>query len=293
MSTKPSVPVSPTQAQTGSQPSTAKPPKGRQTDAQDSAALGLDELLSVTGPRIWIGLIALLVAVGGMLIWSLVGVIPQVVPGEGLLLRTGVQIITAPTDGSIQSMPVTENSAVKAGDVVATILDTQGATTELKAAQAGVVTGINVLPGFSVQQGADIMTIEDASLPLLAIIYVPLSSGKQASPGMAVQLSPSVADSDTYGYLMGTINAISEFPISQGTLAKDAYISDDGIANMLGGPEPVLRVIVELDTDDTPSGYSWSSSNGPNFQLRSGTATSARVIVDESHPINYFLPLNR
>lgn len=258
-----------------------------------SSALGLDELLRVTGPRIWIGLVGLLVIVGGLLIWSIMGVIPQVVPGQGMLLRGDVQQITAPSDGSVETIPISENAAVKAGDVVATLLTADGTSVALKAAKDGVVTGINVPPGFAVTEGAAIMTIEDTSTPLLAVIYVPLGSGKTVSPGMAVQLAPSVTDVDTYGYLLGTVTAISEFPVTQQALAGNAYLGGAPAADIAGNTEPMLRMIITLDKADTISGYRWSSSNGPAYQLHNGTATEARVVVAESHPIDYFLPLNR
>ena len=258
-----------------------------------SSALGLDELLRVTGPLVWFGLVGLLIIVGGLLIWSIIGVIPQVVPGEGMLLRGDVQQITAPSDGSVETIPISENSAVKAGDVVATMLTKDGQSVELKAAKDGVVTGIDVPPGFPVDEGAAIMTIEDTSTPLLAVIYVPLGAGKTVNPGMTVQLSPSVTDVDTYGYLLGTVNAISEFPVSQQALAGNAYLGGASAAEVAGNAEPMLRMIITLDTADTTSGYRWSSSSGPDYQLHNGTATEARVVVAQSHPINYFLPLNR
>lgn len=294
MSAKESAPSGATAGKAG-----APQPDQKQAAAQPAggkgtvSALGLDDLLRVTGPRIWIGLVALLVVVAGILIWSLVGVIPQTVPGEGMLLRAGVQSVTAPAAGSLQTIAVSENDSVKAGDVVATMLDENDNSIQLKAGQDGEVTGINIPPGFPVREGANIMTIEDTSKPLLAVVYVPLGTGKQVSPNMAVQLSPSVADVDTYGYLMGTVSAISEFPVSQDTLNADALPGTDSATSVLASGEPALRMIIQLETADTPSGYRWSSSNGPDFQLRNGTATSARVIVDETRPINYFLPVSR
>jgi biotin carboxyl carrier protein len=297
MSAQLSSPTGAAQKQATPQPPTAAPtaPPTAPPSAPKNAtgALGLDDLLRVTGPRIWIGLVALLVVVAGILVWSIVGVIPQVVPGDGMLLRGGVQNISAPDDGSLTTVDVSENSRVKAGDVVATMMTEAGEKVEIKATDDGTVTGINIPPGFSVRQGAEIMTVEVITMPLLAVVYVPLGDGKQISPGMAVQLSPSVADVDSYGYLMGTVSAISEFPVSQNALTGGAYIDSAAMAATLGGDVPVLRMIIQLDEADTPSGYRWSSSSGPDFQLRNGTATSARVIVDETRPISLFLPISR
>lgn len=259
-----------------------------------SSALGLDELLQVTGPRIWIALIALLVIVGGTLFWSIIGVIPLIVPGEGLLLRGDVQNVTAPDSGSIKTVNVKEKSQVQAGDVVATLLREDGVIVDLKASQAGVVTGINIPPGFSVAKGAALMTIENVSVPLIAVIYVPLVSGKKVSPGMEVQLSPWVADVNTYGYLLGTVQDISEFPVTQNDIVGSGFLGKGFATQLLNSSQPNLQMIVQLDpATGNQSGYRWSSSSGPDFQLQNGTATGARVLIGQSRPIDYFLPLNR
>ena len=289
MSATPSTPA-------GVQQTGQKPPAQKSADQKQpkspTSPLGLDDLLRVTGPRIWIGLLALLTIVAGMLVWSIVGVIPEIVPGQGMLLRADVQKITASADGSIKTIAVTENQQVKAGDVVATLLSDDGAIVDLKASQDGLVTGLNIPPGFPVKQGEAIMTIEDTTVPLLAVIYVSLSTGKQITPGMKVQLAPSVVDTDNYGYLTGAVDAISEFPVAQDDLLGGAMAAV-ALSRQLGEGGPILRLIVSLDTANTPSGFNWSSSKGPNYELRNGTATTARIIIGESRPIDYFLPLNR
>ena len=290
MSATPSTPAG-VQQQTGQKPPAQNPADQKQAKSP-SSPLGLDDLLRVTGPRIWIGLLALLTIVAGMLVWSIVGVIPEIVPGQGMLLRADVQKITASADGSIKTIAVTENQQVKAGDVVATLLSDDGAIVDLKASQDGLVTGLNIPPGFPVKQGDAIMTIEDTTVPLLAVVYVPLSTGKQITPGMKVQLAPSVVDTDNYGYLTGAVDAVSEFPVAQDDLLGGAMAAV-ALSRQLGEGGPILRLIISLDTANTPSGFNWSSSKGPNYELRNGTATTARIIIGESRPIDYFLPLNR
>lgn len=250
--------------------------------------LGLDELLSVTGPRTWIALLGLLVLVAGAIVWSVVGVLPEVVSGEGILMRGSVQHIVAPADGTIAAISASENSEVATGAVVGTLLQTDGTTVTLTAAQAGVVTGLNVLPGFTVQKGATIMIVEEITSPLQAVIYVPLTTGKKVAPGMTVQLAPSVTDVNTYGYLLGTVQATSQFPITE-----DDLVNEQRPAALLPDDQALLQMLVTLDTANNASGYRWSSSSGPDYQLRNGTQASARILVAQKHPIDYFLDLNR
>lgn len=255
-----------------------------------SAALGLDELLKVTSPRAWIALIALLILVTGVLIWSIVGVIPNVVLGRGVLVRGDVQRLAAPVDGTVKAISVTEQSLVKTGDLVGSLVTATGDSVPLVAGNDGTVTGINSAPGFFAGKGSTIMAIEDLSTPLSAVALVPVATGKDIEPGMEVQLSPSVANVNDYGYLLGTVSDVSEYPVSPTDAAQRIYSgAKPGGELTFSGPQ--LQVIIALKPYSTTTGYRWSSSQGPDFQLSNATVTDVRVVVDEVPPISYFLPV--
>lgn len=260
-------------------------------NASVSAALGLDELLQVTGPRAWIVLIALVVFVVSALIWSIVGTIPSIIDGQALLMRVAQQQVAAPVDGVVASITVDLGSQVKIGDTVGSLVDPNGAQTDLKAVITGTVTGINAVPGLKVTKGAIVMTIEDLTTPLIAVAYVPIESGKQIAPGMEVQLAPTVADADVYGYLTGKVHDISAYPTSGKSIANTLGVSL-GDTNASLRSRALLQMIIDLNADpSTPSGYQWTSSKGPKFQLSSGTLADARILASEQHPITIFLPI--
>jgi HlyD family secretion protein len=51
------------------------------------------------------------------------------------------------------------------------------------------------------------------------------------------------------------------------------------------------RVDVKLLTDpSTPSGFKWSSSQGPPFAITRGTLCTATFVLGRQHPINLVLP---
>ena len=51
-------------------------------------------------------------------------------------------------------------------------------------------------------------------------------------------------------------------------------------------------MVVELRRDEsTPSGFEWSSSEGPPSQVYSGTQCQATVAVEKKKPISYVIPL--
>jgi len=256
------------------------------------SGLGIEELLIVASPRAWIALIGLLVLVVGVLIWSIVGQIPGTIAGRGVLLRGSIAHITAPIDGTVAGILVNEGDTVQAGATVATLNASDGTQQDVKTTQAGTVTSINTVVGFPVSEKFIIMAVEDTEEPLTAAVYVPFEAAKGIKPGMEVQLAPTVASVDAYGYLMGTVQYVSEFPVSASTFLASGLLSDEASAGLQAATTPMLQVIVSLQQDgQTQSGYRWSSSRGPNHRLSSGTPTDARIITDYSAPIDSFLPL--
>lgn len=58
---------------------------------------------------------------------------------------------------------------------------------------------------------------------------------------------------------------------------------------MVSGPPVEVRIALTPDT--TPSGYRWSYSTGPSFEIRSGTLCRAAITLDEQRPMSYVLPI--
>ena len=62
----------------------------------------------------------------------------------------------------------------------------------------------------------------------------------------------------------------------------------------LTGKSAPIEVRVKLIPDpSTPSGFKWSSSEGPPMKVFSGTICSGNVTVETKKPISYVLPLMR
>lgn len=249
-----------------------------------TAALGLDQLMQVTNPRNWLALLALLIAVLGILVWSFLGRLPLAVSGSGLLLRANSGAIVSPVDGLVANLSVVDGDVVKVGDAIAVITQVDGTATTVTSVISGTVTGINVAQGLQTRQGATLVSVEQLGQPLTAVAYLPLTSGKVIDTGMVAQLSPGTADVETYGYLLGTVSSVSDFPVTSvdisGLFGTDALDQDFLVHG------PVIQIIVDLQQDtNNESGYKWSSSTGPDFQLKTGTPVKAQIITEERRPI--------
>lgn len=82
----------------------------------------LDQLIKVTSPRGWLALVALILLLAGVIVWSFVGSIPTKIAGQGILLNdAGVFSLTHDTSGLVLDVRFTAGDKVKKGDIIARI----------------------------------------------------------------------------------------------------------------------------------------------------------------------------
>jgi HlyD family secretion protein len=82
----------------------------------------LDQLITVTGPRAWLVLAALLSILGTAVLWGFLGNIPQKVEGRGILMASGgVLNIVNSAAGRITDVRVKSGDRVRKGTIVARI----------------------------------------------------------------------------------------------------------------------------------------------------------------------------
>jgi HlyD family secretion protein len=106
---------------------------------------------------------------------------------------------------------------------------------------------------------------------------------------MQVRVSPSTVKVEEYGFLLGTVQTVSEFPVTPEGLRR--VLRNDRLAEQWMGASAPIEVVASLTPDPaTPSGYRWSSSKGPPTQILSGTLAAASVVVERRSPISYVLP---
>jgi HlyD family secretion protein len=121
------------------------------------------------------------------------------------------------------------------------------------------------------------------------LAYVSPGEGKRIKPGMEVQVIPATVKAEEYGVLLGKVTSVSLFPLSQRAML-----------NALGNPELVqvfskggapLEVWIDLLADPAnPSGFRWSSPQGPPEHIFFGTLCAVKFVVRRQAPITLVLP---
>jgi HlyD family secretion protein len=157
----------------------------------------------------------------------------------------------------------------------------------------GTVVESLVMQGDVVKNGQPVLTIEVNEGVLEAVVYLPPdSNAKLLKPGMAAQISPVTAKKERFGYLVGKVTAVSQYPATEAGMLS--LFNNPVLVRELTRNGPPLAVEVELTKDPaTRSGYKWSSGTGAAVELSSGTLASGSFVVESKRPISLLIPLLR
>ena len=124
---------------------------------------------------------------------------------------------------------------------------------------------------------------------LLGVIFVPAGEGKKIQPGMPVELSPSTAKRDEFGFLMGRVRSVAELPSTPEGMMRT--LQNKQMVQTLSNNAAPIEVVVDLERDSsTPSGYRWSSSRGPPIKINNGTLGEADVEVSSLPLLSLIIP---
>lgn len=187
--------------------------------------------------------------------------------------------------------------------------------TELKAVTTGYVMGLNVALGNAVSAGGPVCRIVKESFDeprvtkdadgtvtihmpdeqetvyetMPALLYVPVSSGKNIKPGMDVKIYPSTVNKQEYGHINGTVAKVSDYVTSTEEMRN--MLGDDSLVQNFSNSGPVMQVRCSLKPDsNSVSGYEWSNRKGMTVELLPGTTVNADIVVEKKAPITMLIP---
>jgi HlyD family secretion protein len=165
-------------------------------------------------------------------------------------------------------------------------------SSNVTAANSGRVVEIKVTPGTVVGAGSPILSIESAAPKLEAMVYVPASEVKEIKPGMQAQVSPSGVRREEYGYLIGKVDSVGEFPATAEAIVSVFQNETFAKALLNFGPVTEVRVLF-IDNPSTVSGLQWSSPKGPPSMVSSGSVCMAQIVTLQQRPIDLVIPYLR
>jgi biotin carboxyl carrier protein len=251
-----------------------------------SSAEELDQIVTVTSPRRWLALVALLVAVGAAVVWAVVSTVPTTVSGTGYLLPLeGLAEIQAPVAGTVRGLTLQPGTHVVAGQAVATIEEPGGRSVPVRAPKTGVVTEIDALESAVTPAGKRVALVEPVGWPLVVYAYVPTDVAAGLSVGTPARVTLAGGLGEKYGYITGQVESVSRFAVTPDRLAF--VLQGTSVVSQVEQLGAVNEVVVDLDqTAETPSGLVWSQGSGPAVAPSAGLPGSIKFVTGSHHPID-------
>jgi multidrug efflux pump subunit AcrA (membrane-fusion protein) len=252
----------------------------------------LDLPVRYARPQGWLVLLVTVLVMAGAGYWAVTGKVSGKLDAPGVLTHAqGSYVLQSPVSGQVVKVLAEEGRLLPPRTPVLKVRTDQGYRV-VRTVSAGRVTSLTAKIGSVITPGKDVATIERVKSPdepLVAMLYVPGSSGSTVSPGAAVDLTVQSAPTDEYGVLRGHVKAVGK-----GAQTREQVSSFLGNAQ-LGAEftkegQPVA-VMVELDRSaTTKSGYKWSSEKGPPYKIQSMTIAEGAIHQPSQRPVDWLLP---
>jgi HlyD family secretion protein len=163
--------------------------------------------------------------------------------------------------------------------------------TQVVSPYTGRVVSLLVDSGETVNTGTAVMNVELAEVPVEALAFIPLQ-GTRIRPGMDALLSPEGITWEEYGYMVGDVVRVSDAPINPD--AMNRLLRNPTLVTQFTEAGGAYLVTIEMVRDSqSPSGFQWTSRQGPPMAIGSGTLFTVLITVQERRPIELVVPAFR
>jgi HlyD family secretion protein len=157
----------------------------------------------------------------------------------------------------------------------------------------GRVLEIKASEGQLVERGTPLVSIELSSSDtneIEAYVYLPAAEGKKVRGNMTVEVSPSTARREEFGFLRASVTSVADYPSTDQGLMR-IFGNEKLVQNLIGGLPPIQIRATLIPSSSSLSRYQWSTRSGPPFSIQSGTSCSAAITISEQRPIELVLPI--
>lgn len=284
----------------------------------------LDTMLPITTPVSWMALIAVLVLLFAVVLWSIYGAFTVKADGMGLIMDSaGLMNVSHTSTGKIAQLYVRPGMTIKKGDLIAHMEQAQqSADTRMAQYGMGLASSDKDAMGRAYQYDAkryqqdvaedvysdydgiidevmvDVGSMISAGTPICSVrmtqnredmtglLYIPLEKGKRVEPGMTIQLAPNGADVSQTGSLIGVVRSISQYPMTINGIQQ--HLGNSQLAQWIlqAQNSSVMEVVFDLVKDpNDKSGYLWTSKVGEHKPITPGSFCTGSIIIERKPPI--------
>jgi len=229
---------------------------------------GLDRPVRLIGGRLWLGLVALLLAVGAGVAWGVAGALPHTLTLSGVLAHGPAPVVARATvPGSVLRVQVAPGSQVVQGQQLAVLSSgAQGGQVSVTAPEAGTVTDVMAAPGSTLAAGGAVAALDPAAAPDTVRLFVSSTADlAQLRPGQAVLIQLQTGTAEL------RISSVAAYPVRADSLDGTLPVPVPGLP---GGGAPVWTVYAAFAL---PPGAADPAAAGP-------VLVDASVDLGSRHP---------
>lgn len=262
----------------------------------------LDEMLVVVPFKMWLFIASVAFFLVLCIVWLFYGFVFVRIEGKGVLINeSGFFTISSYTNGFVSKILVDNGSLVEKNQILCELKTEPKASQDLisiTSPYSAHVLAIYVQEEDYVRTGSPLFSLEhhnEKEDKKQIFGYLPIIKGKQVSVNQPVQIELLSINPQEYGYLIGKIIKVSEFPVSSKQLQK--LFNNTKLVNYLTEqnatpPQPVMQIVIEIEQNKDGT-YKWSSHKNPPIPITSGMVCNFRIIAEKIRPIYYLIPLEQ
>lgn len=255
----------------------------------------LDTTLILSGTSNWLIIVGLLLITFSLLLWGFFGRISTTVNGEGIIMIPGgITRVMSMESGQIKELFMEPGDFIEEEDLLAEIHTSTGEVIPVLSNHTGRILEVFVYKGDLVVPGHQLLSMEvvtEVGEELEAILFLRAEEGQKVDPGMEAFIAPLMISTEEHGYLLGEVAHVSRFPSSLEGVKR--VLGNEELAMRMVGEIIPVQVTIRLLPDDTPSGYGWTSGEGPDSIISSGMLCQGRITLTRESPIALVFPVLR
>lgn len=171
--------------------------------------------------------------------------------------------------------------------------------TSVRSTEHGIVSELKEYPGDLVRFDTPLLSMlpvdesfsefRPGTTRLVAAVFIPAKDGKKIQPGMGVLVDPTSVRRDVFGSIRGVVTKTSIVAASPEQMRH--MLRNDDLVRKLTAEGPPFLITAELERDArSPSGFRWTTSNGPDTQVTAGTLLEAKVQTERVSLLGLILP---
>ena len=241
----------------------------------------LKEMPRVASPALWLILTSLLMICALALFWCIFGKLNYTVNATAVVFPFAeARPISVPFDGTVHHVIATNGQKVAAGAPIASIRS-QLATTTLTSPENGVVlTSKPAESKFVAREPVVWILPQELQLHDREVLaYVPFANLRKVKIGAKVQVTPADLEREKWGYAVGTVTNIEQYPTDRQAVAQRLKLAE--LAAIIPANQPVYEIRIVLDRG--ADGLIWSRKKSQNMAVTTGMPCNVQIIWSQKY----------